>query len=334
VLTFANSSHDPFVPLVPAIESLEIGEVYFTESLSHTIDVFNRSSRGIDVAKFQTSCDCATVGQMPVHIPANGRAAVRAEINLSKYIPLSTRQTRVFTVTLLPISVDGLPLSTTWQVTGSVRSWVSPSRASIDFGEVPVLSIRDATDAFPVEVVTLMSVDDTIEEVKASAEHPSLRVQICDTYPSVKGSRQLEMSCILSDAAECGLLATSIQLVGKARSGSNPPPFRLPVFARLVPDVSIEPRALITDADSVDSYVNVTLTSRSGRQFVVDKISLADSGKMTSEQVGECSHGRISYRLGLLKRLSNTEITFHIQIPQIDGYTEQVLLPVIYHSSH
>jgi hypothetical protein len=211
---------------------------------------------------------------------------------------------------------------------------VSTSQATIDFGEVPALSVRGTTADFPVEAVMLISVDDAIEKVKALTEHPSLTVQISDDYRSENGSRQAEIRCILRDIEECGLFATSIQLIGKSRTGVNPPPFLLPVFARLVPDVSIEPRAIITDSDSVDSYAIVTLTSRSGRQFVVDQISLANSCGITSEELGQPVPGSISYRLGLLKPLSGREIKFHIRIPEIAGYTELVSLPLIRYSSH
>ena len=57
--------------LVVNAEQLDLGDIYYTDSIEHTFTVSNPTSKPIEIEKWSTSCNCSVVEPQQLMVPAN-----------------------------------------------------------------------------------------------------------------------------------------------------------------------------------------------------------------------------------------------------------------------
>jgi hypothetical protein len=306
--------------------SQELGLVPFQQEVEHDLRLLNTSSRHVDISGFQLSCSCIRVTPESLSIAPNSHSTVRLaiEYELDRLKRVNRHDPIPISIKVVPLNKYGRPLSRPWDIKGSLQSWVTLSATSLTFGEVPLPYNRQAGHAYH-DITMRLEVDHKITAILPHSENPHLTVRSIDISTDSKDDgRTIDLHCRLTTPERHGVFNSYILIRAAHGDGSQLPPLRVPVYARVVSNVDTSPSTVILDDAQP---VRLMLSSRGDEPMVVSKVSVADPAIVVRESTSDTAFKAV-YEVSATRSIALSHITFTVAFPNYANHLEDIRVSV------
>jgi hypothetical protein len=316
-----SKSPDSFPIVVPAGD-LDLGIVWATCGLSHTLHLRNVSSRRVELASFLTTCGCVAVEPSSPTIAPKGQCDVTLKLRIASELDGDAKLKEPnFRTQLVPI-IRGYPGSPPqWELTGTIRRLLSLSASSLQFDE-PLIQGR----SFPRREVRIVS----------KAPLQSVEAEGGSAFAACDLTRESETVYVLhiqpSNTLPIGPFHFDITLIPCLRSGRKIRTDLLAVSGWVSHEVEASPRMLHLGMLRVGqaSESRVVVRSLIGKPFTLKSI-IPDS-KDTQVQVEASGDNGVTLRITHRVVASGDRTdNVAVAVENYDGRTFQFPIPICCH---
>lgn len=264
--------------LAVAVSSLDLGECWEEKAVPCQLPIRNLTGNPIEVYDFAASCTCLEVAPRSITVPAHETVTISVKVDLSRRTSIDLgRAVRPFTIEVIPIFKGGKQPRQGWALHGSVRSRITLSTTTLDFGESPVQG-----EPSPVQkVVAKAHVPSRGLEARTSSRSVTCQVSRVGTTPDT-----FEVAIAPQSTLPPGSFSANVIIDLITPSGERLPGVTLPVLGQVQPEVRPLPARLLLGSRPVGETVNgvVVLQAPVGAEVAVEQIE-TDSADVNVEPV-------------------------------------------------
>ena len=302
----------PTPVLVVDEQHLSFGETWEDPAFVWTLPIRNTTNQDVEIAGFETSCNCGKIEPSSLTVPAQGTAEVRLTLNLLSTHSEPDHAGKDFKVAIQPRITKGAGAQAGWIVQGKVKQPFAIDPPVIDFAESLVrgqpITPRSADLTCGIDVIELTShCDSPFFKAKVTREGTEPRrfrlvVQARADMPSGFFNHQVRLTAVTPSKKEV--------------SGA------VPVVGRVIEDVGFQPEVLIFGAKPVGAMLQetVTLQSRSGQDFELKAIDTGGVEGVVIDLNGKQKDGSQSFRVSLfVEGLGHQAQTIHVKTKTPQG---------------
>lgn len=263
-----------------SVDNLNFGEVWAQDSFKWVVHLTNRTSSGLDVSGFRTSCGCAKVEPPSLTIPPHNTADVTFTLNLGTEpitAPLHSR--RSASLQVVPLIGGTASYDDAWVFEGCVTTPLSLSAATVFFDD----DDYDVTKhKYRAKTIAFQCIEQ--RSLRAFAEPPCVSVR---TKFTSRKSGVLEI--VPKEDVTRDRFACKVRMVLEPEGGKSFIAASLPVAGKAAGDVRIIPDTVFFTPSRLGTSKEATvlLKSRSGTLFVVQSVKC--SGKDVSVEPVSCA---------------------------------------------
>jgi hypothetical protein len=251
----------PNAGLVVDEGSLNLGEIWQTDSFIWNLPIKNDSERKIEILDFSASCTCVEIEPRKLTIQPGETKKVRLTISLTEED--SKEEKRPINLNVTPIVKAESAVQEGWKLTGVVKKILAVDPPTINIGRVselaqPLPQQRTIVKAY----AALQSLTAT-----SNSKHIDVEVKRCSTFEI----EQFEIVVTPKGIVPLGEFHETIDLLPQLRNGENAPIQKLDVSGTIVCDIDPSPPTILFGAlpIGVSKEETITLQSLTGKPFTV-----------------------------------------------------------------
>jgi hypothetical protein len=267
------------------------------------------------VADFVNSCSCTQIEPRQLVLEPGETTEIQVQLDLRLSKRLKPPALEPFEILLQPRTAEGRTLAD-FKLTGRVKPPFWLGAPSLDFGE------RSDRETFPplmvegqlaegIERIEWTSRENRLEVTMQAGKANTFTLNVAPPLPSEYGIKTVD------------LIATPI-----TRDGQKLPSLAVPVRWNRVPDIQADPPQVLFGSHPVGESLEdaITLTSRSGAAFTVERVEHAVPGlSVERDAKSETTQYLLKQKIEMVGQQSGT---IHIHIRYEDGSTTVREVPV------
>lgn len=299
---------------------LNFGEVWENARFEWDVPLTNIADHDIEITKFSSSCDCSAIKPESLLLRMGEKVDVKLTLDLrAKHFQDIGIPVRDFEIGLQP-EIRGGSGHPGWTLRGRVRTDLSFSERSIDFGDELVVG-----QPFPSRTITIKGLV-PLAYLEAGCDDSLVITRI--TRPD-NSRPEFQLDVKLTPSMPVGKFARRVRIQAVAKDGKKMPLVWLPIEGEVGADVQSLPAVVHFGAGAADSEMRETVVIRSfsRKATVVEAVEVPpDSGLTVIPVSGPQNDGLRYVVTQRVREQGHKETVFKFSV-RVAG-REKIVIPV------